>query len=392
MSKIDNLALSLYNKDRHNLMKLYNNKRTSQLRKDIIREIFNQEGGEPFIKRIIDNDKIIFKKYIANENIGEVKYVSYVVTHDKKIVPYSKFILREENNFNSLLEDKFLDYFNKLEESDILESNDTDMIYYLLKFKKNKIIETYNLNYDIDTIINIITFGIIEFDDIIYIVGFRDFDYNKEQSFNKSLNLYYIQSASGIIINQKFQGLSICKSLYYNNITIYINDIHKDKKFFYIWVSADYKDGAFACYDNAFRRNGFNYRLTINDSYQNIKSLIKEDPYNKVLYFRELSDLVETALKTCTLLKYTIDKSLYEGYEDYKWYQLFYNEILTDYYWNYFTNIINIDINGNLSEINFREYNDSIKSIDIIIKSIIIPTDIYENKYNDIYILINKIN
>jgi len=30
--------------------------------------------------------------------------------------------------------------------------------------------------------------------------------------------------------------------------------------------------------------------------------------------------------------------------------------------------IINIDINDNLSEINFREYNDSIKSIDITIK------------------------
>lgn len=419
MSKIDNLALTLYNKDRHQLMKLYNNKKTSQLRKDIIREIFNQEGGEPFLTRIIDDEgNISFKKDITNEKLNEVKYISYIITHDEYINPYNKYrkINVSEEDFYSddliNLENSFLDNIDEI----IANNNsiiDYDIINELEQIKSLYI--SGRTDIDSGNLINInyiITFGIIKFDDNIYVVGYRKFNYTHKFFFNKKFNIKFVYSYSYINIDDNFKGLSICKNLYYNNISIFINDLYMfvGIKFFYIWIEPEYSnyDGAFACYDNSFRKLGFNYRLTIDqydidlgiiaikNTYNNFEYTdnLSHDPYNTVLYFKDLSDLIDTALKNYTLLKINIE------YNEVKWYEELYTYILVDdfkpplYYkepWYYNSTNIEFNEDKTISETNFIEFAGKINPKYIKIKSIIIPTNIYETKNNDIYILINKL-
>jgi hypothetical protein len=401
MSKIDNLALTLYNKDRHQLMKLYNNKRTSQLRKDIIREIFNQEGGEPFLTRIIDDEgNISFKKDITNE----VKYISYIISNNKRISPYNKFRkinIDEKESYlkdDILLENTFLDKVKNDPVNIVNVNNDITIDFMLKNITKNNIddkIDISDLNY-------IITIGIVQFDDKIYLVGYREFEYNSIPFHDETLNIEYIHTFSNIYIAPIFQRLSICKNLYYNNIKIYINDIYFSYNYFYINITATYRDGALACYDNSFKKTGFKYRLTSDidiDKYNNLKKNIDllEEPYDTTLYFRDLHYLVDTALKNCTLLKITLDKNKYLTCNDCKWYSLLYGSILAkndnklEDPWYYDSTAIEFNEDKTISETNFIEFAGEVDPKYIKIKSIITPTDIYDNKYNNVYILINKL-
>jgi hypothetical protein len=445
---LNNLALILYNKNRHQLMKLYNNKRTSQLKKDIIKEIFNQEGGKPFLMKINNEDnedKIRFSKDTTNENLNEVKYISYIITTDEHIIPYNKFskikkelysdeLINIEDSFLNIFKNESESEFNKLiknnEDNEDKEDNEDNedneiIIKLLIRFKElNQELNQESINIDF-----IITLGIIYFDDILYIVGFRTFFYNNENFFDKKLNINFIYEENKMYIVPYFRGLNISKYLFYNNITIFINDIYKDSKFFYIYISDYYKDKnkTFLCHDRIFRKNGFKYRLTIDiynletkeieeennylfykDNYfedfedfedfdepknepEDEFTFINKEPYKTVLYFRDLYDLLETSLSNYILLKLDLDRKLYELYNN--WYDLLYNEILTykDWYERF-----NVNIDNTIHEMKFSDYliSNKIYSFDIkiIIKSIIIPTDIYENKYNNIYFLIDKVN
>jgi len=411
MSKINNLALTLYNKDRHQLMKLYNNNRTSQLRKDIIREIFNQEGGEPFI--FFDEEKNKYIKDINKIQENEIIYVTYAIKLKYEyFMPFtnwaSKFLGELYNyNYNDETKLQLEEYYinickEHLEEiKDRVYNNSREIICTFGIYKKENIVIGFNF-FTIKSNVHV-----DDQRDLIYLYTqiFPQHEYPRQKfPCEKMLDL-----GSYIYIYEDFQGLSICKPLFYENVklsTLIFKDINTVENY----VRARNRNMAYLCYDNAYFKCNYKYRISFLHHNDNIKELnllnnIKDECkksadenrsikeiHEKMIYFKDFNDLYLNTfiLVTCKL---TID--LYEKYDINpkdninSWCLLLYKYIFgaDDWYNQDIFNVVYYDY----KEQKYLEFN--IKEISKIqsIRSLIIPTNIYENQIdNNIYVLIDS--
>jgi hypothetical protein len=394
MSKIDNLALTLYNKDRNQLMKLYNNKRTSQLRKNIIKEIFNQEGGRPFIFFDEENDKYV--KDINENKENEIIYVTYFISVTEEEIIYNSISewlsenIPKINYGNIELEDK---YFQ-------LCSNYYHEIH----------------NYQGDSII--CTFGIYK----EKIIGYKFFTYKNLDEMDKmdemdenilvimeNENLPYKQYLSlkeYINIDNKFRNLSICKILFEENIKLSTRIFNLNM--FYCEVAADDLNAALSCYDNGYFKSGYKYRISYFDRETNYNTIFKK--YNslreegvfinkeidrEILYFKDLTNLY---LDNYLLISISLTKELYDKYDldinKFVWYELLYIYIFKNDDWinDKYCKLLmyNIHINK-FNSLNFKgQLLDRISKNEEI-RALIIPTDIYIKQINTIYVLIDRV-
>ena len=388
MSKIDNLALSLYNEDRHKLTKLFNNKRTSQLRKDIIREIFNQEGGEPFIYH---NGTNYVKDPTKNEE-NEVVYVTYYLLMDGNNI-------LSAHNITEWLEDNY----------NHINYNNLDLENEYIHLFRGMEIHNY-----VKSIALICTFGVYKKTDEI--VGYKFFSYRKDnikgnllfiQDPNKNELPYrqYLSLHSYINIYDNFQRLSICKPLFAENIKL--STAIYNKKFFYCYVVASDLNAAISCYDYGYYNAGYKYRIShFNNNVYNtdlfikIKNLCKRSEKHNVnikeinkrfLYFKDLTNLYLTKF---TLVTCKLTEDLYKKYNlkikdsPSTWCTLLYKHILKDEEWctpELFSILHYNEEKKKYLPINIEE-NPGVKQI----RALIIPTDIYANQLNDIYILFDR--
>jgi len=214
---------------------------------------------------------------------------------------------------------------------------------------------------------------------------------------------------SYIYIYEDFQGLSICKPLFYENVklsTLIFKDINTVENY----VRARNRNMAYLCYDNAYFKCNYKYRISFLHHNDNIKELnllnnIKDECkksadenrsikeiHEKMIYFKDFNDLYLNTfiLVTCKL---TID--LYEKYDINpkdninSWCLLLYKYIFGADDW-YNPDIFNV-VYYDYKEQKYLEFN--IKEISKIqsIRSLIIPTNIYENQIdNNIYVLIDS--
>jgi len=376
MSKLDNLTLLLYNKDKRDLMKLFINKRTSQLRKDIIKEIFNQEGGKPFI--YFDGDYYV--KDIDENKENEIKYVTYFISVNKGEIIYK------------LVSDWLGDNMPEI------DYDNSDLEYEYLDLCSDYYYKIHN--YGGGSII--CTFGIYKEE----IIGYKFFRYKNQDEMDGTIlftmrNLYlpyeqYLSLDEFIYIYKDFRNLGICKSLFEENIKL-STQIYNLNMFYCESIAKDL-NSSLSCYDNGYFKSGYKYRISFfrEETNYNIKIKLREENKSeeeidrKVLYFKDLPDL---NIDYYLLISIPLTKELYDEYgldiNKFVWHELLYKYILSNEDWINIFHCKMITYDYRNKKFNSSEFLEKFcKNKEI--RALIIPTNIYIKQINTIYILLDQ--